>query len=452
MDNTELKYIQARQKKLLDQMADNSVAIVPGNNETIRNGDAHYSFRQDSSFYYLTGFNEPDGLAIFIKTNSSSDTNNKYVLFVRAKDPEREQWDGYRAGLDGAKDIYKADRSYDINIVDQNGSCTEVLDLLKNKEKIYYSMGCNDKYDTLVNQWLNNLRALQRKGEAAPKEIVNLDMILSEMRLIKDNYELDILRKICKISSAAHTRAMQNITKCNNEYHVEAELNYELNKHGIKHTSYTSIVGSGGNSCILHYVDNNKNIEHNSLVLIDAGGEYKNYAADITRTFPANGKFSSEQKAIYELVLKSQLAAIDEVKPGNTWDKMQQVILEVLTQGLVELGLIKNNNNNLSIEDLIKQEAYKDFYMHNSGHWLGLDVHDVGQYKINNKWRELQPGMVLTVEPGIYIKASLNVDPKWHNIGVRIEDDVLVTESGHEILTKDVPKQVHEIEELICSS
>lgn len=435
-----LEYFAKRRTALLKQVKENSVVIIPGNSEVQRNGDAHYQFRQDSNFFYLTGFNEPDSLAVLLNQNGAS----KYILFVRPKDPAKEQWDGQRAGVDGAKSIYSADEAYDIAQLDE-----VIIGYLKDKNKIYYDLGCNEQYDHMVISWLNTVKAMQRKGVSAPDEIVNIDNILSEMRLIKDEYEQELMLKASQISAAAHTRAMQIAKSSDYEYELEAELVHECIKHGARVQAYNPIVGAGYNTCILHYGENNKPLDKHGLVLIDAGAEYHNYAADITRTFPANGKFTDEQKTIYELVLRAQLSAIEEIKPGKTWDRAQAVILEVITTGLVELGLIKSSNK--SIEELIKDEAYKPFYMHNSGHWLGIDVHDVGSYKINNQWRELKPGMVLTVEPGIYIMAGLDgVDEKWWNIGVRIEDDILVTEHGHKVLTKDVPKQIHEIEELMA--
>ncbi len=443
VNQTDLEFFAARRAKLLKQLEKNSVVIIPGNIEILRNGDGHYSFRQDSNFFYLTGFVEPNSLALLINENDGS---SKYILFVRSKDPAKEQWDGLRAGLQGAKEQFQADESHDIADLE-----VKVVDYMKNKTKIYYDLGCNDRYDNLVISWLNQVKGMQRKGIFAPDEIVNVDNILAEMRLIKDEFEQTQMQKACTIAAAAHVKAMSATLHSNYEYQLEAELIYECVKHGARHQAYNPIVGSGSNACILHYNDNDKKIDKAGLVLIDAGAEYNHYASDITRTFPASGKFTFEQKAIYEIVLKAQLAAIEQVKPGIKWDVMQKVILEIITAGLVDLDILQLNNK--SITELIKEEAYKPFYMHNSGHWLGLDVHDVGRYKVDNKWRELKSGMVLTIEPGIYIKAGMkNVDKKWWNIGVRIEDDVLVTEHGHEVLTKDVPKQIHEIENLIFSN
>ncbi len=439
MNKEHAKFYAERRKRLFNRVSKNSVVLIPSNDEIIRTGDGHYSFRQDSNFYYLTGFDEPNSLAVLLKT----DNDTQFILFVRPSDPEKEQWDGSMAGFAGAKDIYQADLVYDINNLQ-----VIMSELLQGKDKVYYNLGANQRYDGLLITWLQKLRMMHRKGIDGPHEIVNLDDLLFDLRSIKDELEKDIMRKAAQVSAAAHCRAMKKAKYCTWEYELEAEFRYECIRNGLREVAYTSIVGSGANTCTLHYNSNNQKIDKNGLVLIDAGGEYEYYAADITRTFPANGKFTEEQKQIYNLVLQAQLAAIEQVKPGNSWDKAQEVILEIITQGLVDLGLIKSNG--LTLKYLILAEAYKPFYMHKSGHFLGLDVHDVGKYKIKNEWCLLQPGMVLTIEPGIYIKANMpGVDPKWWNIGVRIEDDVLVTEDGHEILTCDVPKQVAEIERLM---
>jgi Xaa-Pro aminopeptidase len=438
-EKLKLEYFAKRRVKLLSQIEDNSIVIIPGNTELIRNGDAHYSFRQNSNFFYLTGFLEPDSLIVLIKEKEHS----KFILFVRARDPASEQWDGLRAGVEGAKSLFGADLSYDIDSLDH-----KIIELIRNKTRIYYDLGSNIEYDCKITSWLNTVKTMQRKGVTAIDAVVSINNILSEMRLIKDEYEQYLMQKAAQISAAAHIRAMQAASKSKYEYELEADYLHECVKHGARNQAYNPIIGSGSNTCILHYNDNDQILDKEGLVLIDAGAEYFNYAADITRTFPANGKFTDEQKAIYQLVLKSQLAAIEQIKPGNTWNQAQEVILEIITSGLVELGIIKANGK--SVAQLVKEEVYKPFYMHNSGHWLGIDVHDAGNYKIDGKWRVLKPGMVLTVEPGIYIKDDLpGVESKWKNIGVRIEDDILVTEHGHEVLTKDVPKQIHEIETLM---
>lgn len=439
MDKENIKYFTQRRRNLFNKIQTNSIVIIPSNQETIRTGDGHYSFRQHSNFHYLTGFNEPNSLAVLLKDSNTI----QYILFVRPNDPVKEQWEGKMAGFTGAKEFYGADMVYDINNLD-----IVLIELLQNREKLYYNFGSNDLYDNRVIGWLKKVRSMHRMGVAAPREIADLDHVLFDLRVIKDEYEQSIMRKAAKISAAAHVRAMRNAKHCTWEHELEAEFRYECIKQGLREVAYNCIVGSGANSCILHYNENNNKIDKNGLVLIDAGGEHEYYAADITRTFPANGKFSDEQKAIYNLVLEAQLAAIAEVKPGNSWDRPQEVILEIITQGLVDLGLIKSNG--LTTKYLILAEAYKPFYMHKSGHFLGLDVHDVGKYKIQDQWCTFQPGMVLTVEPGIYIMANMpDVDPKWWDIGVRIEDDILVTTSGHEILSDGVPKQIVEIERLM---
>ena len=438
-EQLQLSYFAKRRAKLLNSVEPNSAIIIPSANEFIRNGDAHYPFRQNSSFYYLTGFNEPNSLAILLANKDK----HEYILFVRPSDKNKEQWDGIRAGIDGARNTYGADRSYNINDLDAN-----IVELLKNRSKIYYDVGSNAEYDESVISWLNSIKLMQRQGISSSDAIVNLHNIISEMRLIKDEYEQQLMLKASQISAAAHVKAMQSVQASKYEYELEAAFIYECVKHGARSQAYNPIVGSGANSCILHYNNNDQIIDKNGLVLIDAGAEYLGYASDITRTFPASGTFTIEQKAIYELVLQAQLAAIDVIKPRHTWDQAQTVIIKIITTGLVELGIIKSEGR--TIDQLIQEQAYRPFYMHNSGHWLGLDVHDVGNYKKNNQWRPLEAGMVLTVEPGIYIQADMDdVDPKWWNIGVRIEDDVLVTDIGHKVLTKDVPKQIHEIETLI---
>ncbi|MBP9721843.1 MAG: aminopeptidase P N-terminal domain-containing protein [Gammaproteobacteria bacterium] len=441
MDKAKLQYFVRRRDKLLQKILPNSVVIIPSNDEIIRTGDGYFSFRQDSNFYYLTGFHEPSSLAV-LSTNSNN--NAQFLLFVRPNNPEKEQWDGKMAGLTGAKNLYQADQVIDINTRDE-----KMLELLQNKEHIYYSLGCNDQYDKLLLGYLKQIRAMQRKGVGVPEQVHDLNSLLFDLRVIKDELEVELMRKAAIISAAGHTKIMQSAYQYNYEYELEAEFRFECIKNGARELAYNSIVGSGENTCILHYNTNDQSIDKSGLVLIDAGAEYENYAADITRTFPANGKFSEEQRAIYQLVLEAQLAAIEEVKPDNSWDRPQQVILEIMTAGLVKLGLIKSNGK--STAELIELEAYRPFYMHKSGHFLGLDVHDVGKYKINGQWCKFVPGMVLTIEPGIYIMANLpGVDKRWWNIGVRVEDDVLVTEHGHEVLTHGVPKQIAEIEELMA--
>jgi Xaa-Pro aminopeptidase len=424
-----------RRRELIEQMG-SGVAIIPTSPERVRNRDVHYRYRPDSDFYYLTGFAEPDAVAVIVPGRE----HGEYILFCRERDPDKEIWDGYRAGQDGAVNDFGADDSFPIDDID------DILPgLLENRDKVFYSMGRNPEFDQHLMNWVNEVRAKARNGVHAPGEFVNLDYALHEMRLIKRAEEIKTMRKAAKISCAAHVRAMQLCKPGKFEYEIEAEFLHEFRKNGSAYTAYPPIVGGGANACILHYIENNDKLKDGDLLLIDAGAEVDCYAADITRTFPVNGRFSAEQKAIYDLVLTAQEAAIAEVKPGNHWNEPHEKAVHILADGLRELGLL-----NGSIDELIEQGHYKKFYMHRTGHWLGMDVHDVGDYKIDNIWRELEPGMVLTVEPGLYITGGdTSVDERWWNIGVRIEDDVLVTKDGHEVLTNDVPRTTDEIEAIM---
>lgn len=426
-----------RRKELLKKIGPNGIVIIPAAPEVIRTGDTVYSYRQNSDFYYLTGFNEPEAILVLIPKR----TEGEYILFNRTRDRSREIWDGPRAGQEGARKDYAADQAFPIEEFEER-----LPELLTGVETIHYPLGANQKFDaTLINN-VNKVRANIRSGSQFPLALMDISSTLHEMRLIKSKAELDVLQKAVDITADAHIAAMKACKPGMYEYQLEAEILYQFQRHGARNPAYTSIVGSGLNSCILHYVSNNKKIADGDLVLIDAGAEYDNYAADITRTFPANGHFSAEQKAIYELVLESQLAAIRSIKPGVEWTNAQDVIVKIITQGLVDLGILKGK-----VDDLIEKKAYFNFYMHRSGHWLGLDVHDVGRYRVQNKWRRLEAGMVFTVEPGIYISADIPaVHPRWHNIGVRIEDDVCVTEKGCDVLSHKIPKKVTEIEALMA--
>lgn len=424
-----------RREKLAQVMEANSIAIIPGATETLRNGDCHYRFRQQSDFYYLTGFEEPDALLIIIAADKPIS-----ILFNRSRDMASEQWTGRRLGQVDAKKQLLVDDAFPIDTVKERLS-----DLLVDKTMIYYHLGRYPHWDKIViNAW-ESVKNMYRKGVQAPKGMLELSPIVSEMRLIKSETEIALMKRAATISISAHKRAMLACAKAENECELEAGLLYEFTKGGCRYTAYEPIVGSGKNATVLHYGQNNQPIDKKGLVLIDAGGEYQNYAADITRTFPANGKFTQAQKAIYEWVLKSQKAGIACVRPGVKWHEVQLTIVRILTEGLVSLGLLSG-----SVESLIESQAYRKFYMHNSGHWLGIDVHDCGSYKINDDWRPFEPGMVLTVEPGLYIHPELDdVDDKWRGIGVRIEDDILVTETGHLNLTADLPVDIEEIEALM---
>lgn len=408
------------------------VAIVPTAPVHIRNRDVEFPYRPDSDFYYLTHFPEPEAVAVLVPGRA----HGEFILFCRERDPEKEIWDGRRAGPEGAVQRYGADDAFPIDDID------DILPgLLENKEKVYYSMGRHAEFDLRLIQWVNEVRAKSRTGVHAPGEFVSLDHILHEMRLIKSAEEVRLMRRAAKISANAHRRAMRAARPGMMEYELEAELLYEFKKGGADFPAYPPIVGSGENACILHYTENNAAMADNSLVLIDAGAEVDGYAADITRTFPVNGRFSAEQRAVYEVVLAAQAAALEQVRPGLHWNAPHDAAVRTLTQGLADLGLLRGE-----VDGLIEQNAYRRFYMHRTGHWLGLDVHDVGDYKIDGEWRELEPGMALTVEPGLYIAANKDVPERWWNIGVRIEDDALVTADAHEVLTVDTPKTIADIE------
>lgn len=431
------KEFTRRRKQLLKMLAPGDIAILPAANMKIRNRDVEYRYRPDSDFYYLTGFPEPEAVAVFIPGRE----HGEYVLFCRERDPVMETWVGKRAGQDGACDEYGAADSFPISDID------DILPgLMENTERVFYTMGNNSKFDTRVIQWVNILRDKARSGVHAPGEFVNLDHMLHEMRLFKSVTEIKAMRKAAKISVTAHQRAMQVCQPGMYEYELEAELQYEFMRNGSSSTAYASIVGAGNNGCTLHYIDNNEVMNDGDLVLIDAGAEYDYYASDITRTFPVNGTYSKAQKALYEVVLAAQTAAIEQVKPDNHWNDPHEAAVRAMTEGLVDLGLLKGR-----VPTLIKNEAYKRFYMHRTGHWLGMDVHDVGDYKLGDEWRVLEKGMVMTVEPGLYIPVgSKGVAKKWQGIGIRIEDDVLVTKSGHDVLTGKLASSVDEVEALMA--
>jgi len=430
------KIFAKRREQVLKQINSHGIVIIPAAKEVIRSGDTHYYFRQDSNFYYLTGFEEPDAILVLIPQYQQGE----YILFVREADPAKEIWDGKMAGTKGAKAHYHADIVYDINTFKE-----KLPTLLENRQFIYSPVGKDQVFDQMIFEAVEKLRPKERKGIKAADIFHNINAILSEMRLIKTPEEIELMQKAADISVNAHKRAMRVCKPGMYEYELEAELMHEFYKNGARAPAYTTIIGSGENTCTLHYISNNKQIQDDELILIDAGCEYHNYASDITRTFPANGKFSKEQAAIYNLVLQAQIAAINMIKPGLPWFEIQTCIIELFTKGLRGLGLLKGDVN-----QLIASKAVARFYMHSSGHWLGLDTHDVGNYKIDDAWRPLQAGMVLTVEPGIYIPANQSdIDKKWWNIGVRIEDDVLVTENGHQVLTQALPKTVEAIEALM---
>lgn len=435
MKLAQTEYSQRRQQ-LMSQMEANSIAIVPTAVETVRNRDVEHPFRQDSDFYYLSGFAEANACLVLIPGREQGE----YIVFCNPKDPALEIWTGRRAGPEGVAKEFYADEAYPIEAID-----SVLPELIEGKARVYSAMGANSQFDTQLNHWLNQVKAMVRKGAQVPHEFSALDHLLHEMRLIKSPAEIEIMQKAADISAAAHCRAMQVAKPGCFEYQLEAEILHEFTREGSRWPAYPSIVGGGDNACILHYTNNDMPIADGGLILIDAGCELDYYAADITRTFPVSGKFDPEQKALYELVLKAQLAAIEQVKPGNSWNAGHEAAVKVLVTGLVELGLLSGD-----IEQLIKDESYKVFYMHRTGHWLGMDVHDVGEYRVDKEWRPLEVGMALTVEPGLYIAPDCeDVDERWRGIGIRIEDDVVVTEGGCHILSHKVPKTVAEIEALM---
>ena len=430
------KEFAKRRQKLMDIMGPDSIAVLPNSLVHPRNRDVDYPYRSDSNFHYLSGFDEPESVLVLVPGRE----HGEFIIFCRERDLDKEIWDGYRAGQEGAISIYDADDSYPIADLD------DILPgLMEDKEKVFYTMGNQPAFDQHMVGWLNHLRQASRSGKHSPTEIIELEHCLNELRLFKSSQEIKNMRYAAEASVKAHIRAMQFTQPGKFEYEVEAELIHEFMKHGCRSPAYPSIVGGGENGCILHYIENDSKLKNNDLLLIDAGAEYQCYAADITRTFPITGKFTPEQRELYQIVLDAQYAAIDAVRPGNHWNQPHEAAVRVLTQGLVKLGLLKGD-----VEQLIEDQAYREFYMHRTGHWLGMDVHDVGDDKIGGTWRLLEPGMVLTVEPGLYIRDPEHIDKKWHFTGIRIEDDVLVTKDGHEVLTAGAPKEIDEIESLMA--
>ena len=435
--NIHLSEFKARRQKLIASMTE-GIAIIFTAPEVIRNRDSHYAYRFDSYFYYLTGFKEPESIVVLVAGSES-----KSILFCRDKDMEREIWDGFRYGPNDARDTFGFDEAYSINELD-----VVVLKLLANQPKLYFSLGESVVNDAKVTGWLNALRTQARNGIGAPDEIGDIRHLVDEMRLYKSPYEVDLMRRSANIAASAHNRAMQFAKPNMMEYEVEAEFLHEFYRHGAQSPAYTSIVAGGANACTLHYNANNSKLNNGELLLIDAGCELDGYASDITRTFPVNGKFSAAQKEIYELVLAAQYAAIRQVHISNHWNAPHEAALDVLVQGFIDLKLCKGSK-----DTVLETGTYRQFYMHRTGHWLGLDVHDAGDYKDKQaNWRMLEANMTLTVEPGCYIRPADNVPKHFWNIGVRIEDDVLVTQQGSEVLTSTAVKSVADIEALMQSS
>ncbi len=427
-----------RRRQLMRIMGRDAIAILPAAPMRTRNNDVHYGYRQDSDFHYLSGFPEPEAVVALIPGRPQGE----YVMFVRERNAEREIWDGKRAGPEGARRQYAADDAFPITDID------EILPgLIESRTRVYHTMGVYHDFDQRIVSWVNTLRAQARSGAHPPQEFVSLDHVLHDMRLYKSRRELALMRRSGQIAAGAHVRAMKFCRPGRGEHEVMAEIVHEFGRHAAD-TSYYPIVGGGANSCVLHYNDNNQPLKAGDLLLIDAGCEHEYYASDITRTFPVSGRFTPEQRAVYNVVLAAQHAAFAKVKPGNHWDEPHNAAVRAITQGLVRIGLLKGPLNSL-----IRDGAYKRFFMHRTGHWLGIDVHDVGDYKVGDEWRIFEPGMVLTVEPGIYIPAGSKGVPKaFWNIGIRIEDDVAVTRNGCEVLTDGVPTDADAIEKLMAAA
>ena len=426
-----------RRQRLMDMMGEGSIAIVPTSPVRPRNRDVEFPFRPDSNFYYLTGFGEPEAVAALAPGREQGE----FVMFCRERDPAAEQWHGARIGLEGVCERHGADDAFPI------GDLDDILPgLLENKSRVYYAMGQFQGFDQRMLGWVAQVRAGARFGGGLG-EFVMLDHLVHEMRLFKSKAEVGVMSKAAQVSAAAHERAMRICRPGMAEYQIEAELLYEFTRAGCRAAAYPSIVAGGANACTLHYTENSDQLRDRDLLLIDAGAEHEFYASDITRTFPVNGRFSRAQRDVYSLVLAAQEAAIDTVAPGRTFDDVHMAAVRVLAEGLVDLGAVKGG-----LKRIIQKEKYKRFYMHRTGHWLGMDVHDVGDYRIDDQSRVLEPGMVMTVEPGLYIAPDDEKAPKrLRGIGIRIEDDVLVTKLGREVLTSAAPKSIDEIESIVGS-
>lgn len=428
--------LRAGRRQRLAQAMPGGIAVIPTAPERARNRDTHYPYRHDSYFYYLTGFLEPESVLVLV---ADPEAGPRSILFCRERHPERETWDGFRHGPEGARERFGFDEAQPIARLDE-----AMAALLADREALWYPVGADPEWDARAMRWLNAVRANARSGVAAPQQLHDVRAPLDEMRLVKDAQELAVMRRAAAISTGAHRRAMQAARPGRNEYEIEAELLYEFRRHGAQFPAYWPIVAGGANACVLHYVANDAPLADGALLLIDAGCELDGYAADITRTFPVGGRYSGAQREVYELVLAAQAAAMGEVRAGRPWNAPHDAAVKVLAQGMIDLKLLEG-----SLDAVLEKEAYKRFYMHRTGHWLGLDVHDAGDYKRAGAWRALAPGNVLTVEPGLYIRAAGDVPERLHDIGVRIEDDVLVTAGACEVLTAAAPKAIAEIEALM---
>lgn len=427
---------QRRRRQLMKMIGDEGVAILCSAPVRNRSRDVEYRFRQDSDFHYLTGFDEPDAVAVLAPGRENGD----YVIFCRERDREREIWDGYRAGPEGAVADYDAADAFPIDDID------DILPgIMESRSCVYFAIGAYADFDVRVTEWVKSLRGRGASGSHTPHEFIALDHLLHDMRLYKSRGEISAMRRAAKVASDAHAKVIAMTEPGLYEYQLEAELIHEFRRNNAIN-SYSPIVGGGANACILHYVENREPLKDGDLVLIDAGCELDYYASDITRTFPVNGRYSPEQRAVYEIVLEAQLAAIDQVRVGNHWNDPHDAAVRVITRGLKKLGILDG-----TLSRLIRDEAYKEFFMHRTGHWLGIDVHDVGDYKVGDEWRLLETGMVMTVEPGIYLGASRKVPARFRNIGVRIEDDVAVTSKGPDVLSKHLVKSPDDIERLMAA-
>ncbi len=427
-----------RRQRLLAQMEPNSIAILHAGFPPVRNRDVEHAHRPDSDFFYLTGFPEAHAIAVLLPNRE----HGEYVLFCEEKDPAKELWTGLRVGPEQACARFGADDAFPLSAIN------DILPgLIEGRSRVYHALGKDPQFDRRVLDWVNLIRSKVRNGAHPPGEFVSLEHLLHELRLFKERGEVRLMRHAAEISARAHIRAMQACKPGSTEYELEAELLHEFMHAGARFPAYPPIVGGGENGCILHYTENSDRLKRGDLVLIDAGCEFDCYAADITRTFPVSGRFSRTQRALYEIVLEAQVAAIEMVRPGRHWNEPHQAAVSVLADGLRALGLLKG-----SLKKILKDETFRRFYMHRTGHWLGMDVHDVGEYKVEAEWREFEPGMVLTVEPGIYVApGERSVAARWQGIGIRIEDDVLVTADGCDVLSKDAPKTVADIQQVMAA-
>jgi len=431
--NEGISHFAARRTRLAQAMG-GGVAVVPTAPERLRNRDTHFPYRFDSHFYYLTGFAEPEAVLVLVGGSAP-----RSLLFCREKNEEREIWDGFRHGPQAAQERFGFDEAHPIGALD-----AKLAALLEDQPALLYPVGADPEWDARAMRWLNAVRARSRAGIAAPERVQDVRALVDDMRLVKDAQELALMRRAGRIAAAAHRRAMQATRPGRSEYEIEAELLYEFRRNGAQFPAYTPIVAGGANACVLHYVSHDAPLRAGDLLLIDAGCELDGYASDITRTFPVNGRFAGGQRAVYDLVLAAQAAAMEKVRPGNAWNEPHDAAVRVLAQGMLDLRLLGG-----TLDEVLEKETYKRFYMHRTGHWLGLDVHDAGEYKRSGAWRALQPGMTLTVEPGLYIRAADDVPEALRNIGIRIEDDVAVTEGGCEVITAEAPKSAADIEALM---